>query len=116
MGDNNSQTVIKIGDIAIKMYDGIVRSYECHIFSNLKGNLILLGILEDEGNLFKFNNTLKVMKGFLVVMKWPKRNGLYYLVGETGTSQDSHLFTIAESKFKLCIIGWGVLGIRARSL
>lgn len=84
MGDNNSQNVLWTGDIAIKMYDGIVGQIKnVRYVLNLKWNLISLGILEDERHTLKSkNNTLKFLKGSLIVMKGPKRNGLYYLTRE----------------------------------
>lgn len=49
MGDNNSQNVVGVGDIAIRMYDGVVRQLrEVRYVPNLKRNLISLGTLEDE--------------------------------------------------------------------
>lgn len=54
MGDNNYQSVLGIGDIAIRIYDSIVKQLKnvIHV-SNLKRNLISLGILEDEGHFFR---------------------------------------------------------------
>lgn len=103
MGDNNSQTMIGTGDIAIKMYDGIVRTLRnVRYVPNLKRNLVSLGILEDEGYTCKSDNKiLKIMKGSLVVMKGPKRNGLYYLEGETVISPDSDALTVNENKSSL---------------
>lgn len=54
MGDNNSQSVLGIGDITIRMYDGIVRQLKnVRYVPNLKRNLISLRILEGEELTFK---------------------------------------------------------------
>lgn len=84
--DNNSHSVFRIGDIAIMMYDGIVKQIKNvrHVSNLKKKNLILLGILEYEGHTLKFeNNISKIMKEFLVVMKGPKKNGLLLLYGRS---------------------------------
>lgn len=103
MGDNNSQIAIGIGDIVIKIHDRIIRPIRNVRYTpNLKRNLISLGIFEDEGHIFKFDdNTLKVMKGSLVVLKRPKRNGQYYLLGETVITQYPSYFTVAENKSEI---------------
>lgn len=59
MGDNNTQTIVGISDIAIKMHNGIVRSIKnVKYVPNLKRNLISLRILEDVGHMFKSENNI----------------------------------------------------------
>ncbi|KAL2472248.1 Uncharacterized protein Adt_40384 [Abeliophyllum distichum] len=116
MGDNNSQTVEGIGDIAIRMHDGIVRPLLGVTFvPNLKRNLVFLGVLEDENCMFKSDfGTLKILKGSRVVMKGPKRNVLYYLQVESLHAKDSGLVSINDDRLDLCIGGWDTLGQRAK--
>ncbi|CAA3009529.1 Retrovirus-related Pol poly from transposon TNT 1-94 [Olea europaea subsp. europaea] len=103
MGDNNSQNMVGVGDIAIRMYDGaITQLRNVRYVPNLKRNLISLGSHKDEGYTFKSGNKiLKIMKGFLIVMKGPKRNGLYYLEGRTEIPVDSSLLIVSKDKTKL---------------
>ncbi|KAL2517494.1 CCHC-type domain-containing protein [Abeliophyllum distichum] len=95
MGKNNSQTIEDICDIA-RMDDGIVRPLlGVRFVPNLKRNLVSLGVLEDLGCMFKSDfGTLKILKGFLVVMKGSKRNGLYYLRDEALHAKDLGLVSI----------------------
>lgn len=94
MGGNNSQTVVDISDVDIKMNDGIIRPIR-----NIRYVPNLRGILEDEEHTFKSNNnTLKIVMGSLAGTKGPKRNGLYLLVGDIITSQDSSMFIVTENK------------------
>lgn len=94
MGGNNSQTVVDISDVDIKMHDGIIRPIR-----NIRYVPNLRGILEDEEHTFKSNNnTLKIVMGSLAGTKGPKRNGLYLLVGDIIISQDSSMFIVTENK------------------
>ncbi|KAL2517835.1 CCHC-type domain-containing protein [Abeliophyllum distichum] len=69
---------------------------------NLKRNLVSLGVLEDDGCMFKFDfGTLKILKGSLVVMKGPKRNGLYYLHSEALHAKDSGFVSINTNRSDL---------------
>lgn len=71
----------------------------------------LIGTLEFEEHVFKYeNNTLKVVKGSSVVTKGTKRNRMYYLVGDTITSQDIILFTVIENKSSLWHNRTGYIG------
>ena len=114
MGDNNSQNVIGVGDIAIRIYDGAVTQLRnVRYVPNLKKNLISLGSLEDEGYTFKSGNKiLKIMKGSLIVMKGPKRNGLYYLEGRTEIPFDSSLLAVSKDKTELWHNRMGHIGFK----
>lgn len=96
--------MVKIVDIVIKMHNGIVRPTRNADISLIffKKKSYSLGILEEEGHVFIFgNNTLKIMKGSLIVMKGLKRNGLYYLEGNTILVPDPSLFTVIENRYEL---------------
>lgn len=114
MGDNNSQNVVGVGDIAIRMYDGAVTQLRnVRYVPNLKRNLISLGSLEDEGYTFKSGNKiLKIMRGSLIVMKGPKRNGLYYLEGRTEIPFDSSLLTVSKDKTEIWHERMGHIGFK----
>ena len=65
------------------MFDGVIRTLTGvrHV-PKLKKNLISLGVLDSCGHKFtRFDGTLKVSKGVLVVMKARKTGNLYKQVG-----------------------------------
>ncbi|KAL2533054.1 Retrovirus-related Pol polyprotein from transposon TNT 1-94 [Abeliophyllum distichum] len=54
MGANNTQVAVKIGNIDIRIHDGMVRTiHNVRHVPNLKRKLVALGVLEDEGYWFK---------------------------------------------------------------
>ncbi|XP_070041648.1 uncharacterized mitochondrial protein AtMg00300-like [Nicotiana tomentosiformis] len=62
------------------MFDGITKNIECWHVPRIKRNLISLSTLDDQG--YKFhseNGTLKVCKGFIVLMKGKLHSKLYHL-------------------------------------
>ena len=67
------------------MFDGMERiMQEVRYVLDLKRNLISLGMLDHIGCSFKVENGgLKVVKGFMVVIKNVKMNELYILDGRT---------------------------------
>uniref|UniRef100_A0A2N9G8B6 CCHC-type domain-containing protein n=1 Tax=Fagus sylvatica TaxID=28930 RepID=A0A2N9G8B6_FAGSY len=70
MGNDGTSTIIGMGTIKIKMFDGVVRTLEevRHI-PDMKKNLISLGTLDSKGYSYKFENgIMKVSKGAMVVM------------------------------------------------
>ncbi|RVW69880.1 Retrovirus-related Pol polyprotein from transposon TNT 1-94 [Vitis vinifera] len=75
----------------IKHYDGIERVLEdVRSIPELKRNLISLGMLDKSGYTFKSEpNSLRVVRGSLVVMKWTIKNGLYTFTGQTVTNKVS---------------------------
>ena len=80
MGNDASCKAVGIGNIIIKMFDGVVRTL-CDIkhVPNLRKNLISLGILDC--NRFSYKSTsrvMKVSKGAMTVMKGQKLAGNIY--------------------------------------
>ena len=58
------------GSLQIKMYDGIVITFETLYVPGLRKNLVSLGALDKQG--YKFvggEGQIKVLKGVMVVMK-----------------------------------------------
>ncbi|KAL2525382.1 Retrovirus-related Pol polyprotein from transposon TNT 1-94 [Abeliophyllum distichum] len=82
------------------MHDGMIRTiHNVRYVPKLKRNLIALG---DEGYWFKSEGSvLKIGKGALVVMKGPKKNGLYYLQGEALMSNGSNSLSVNEDRTEL---------------
>ncbi|KAL2472246.1 Retrovirus-related Pol polyprotein from transposon TNT 1-94 [Abeliophyllum distichum] len=81
-GNNYHKKVVEVlGNIAIRMHNGMVRIiHNVRYVPKLKRNLIFLGVLEDDRYWFKSKGSvLKIIKGSMVVMKGPKKNGMYYL-------------------------------------
>ena len=85
MGNDATCSVIGIGTVKIKMFDGVVR-----VLSNvrhvpyLRKNLISLGVLDDLGYSYSSKGGItKITKGALMVMKGQKVNTLYKLIGNT---------------------------------
>eukprot|EP00253_Pinus_taeda_P022622 PITA_22622 len=99
MGNNVSCQTVGMGDIKIKMYDNTVRTLtSVRNVSNLKKNLISLGVLDSNG--YKFtgqNDVLKVFKGALVVMKVEKVRNIYRLKGSTQISPNQQVQLEARS-------------------
>ncbi len=86
MGNDASCKVVGIGNIKIRMFDGVVRTL-CDVrhIPDLKKNLISLGALDSNGFSFKSEGgAMKVLKGVMVVMKGQKVSGnIYRLLGST---------------------------------
>ena len=85
MGNNATCTVIGIGTVKIKMFDGVVTvlSNVRHV-PNLRRNLISLGVLDDLGFSYSSNGgIMKITKGALMVMKGQKVSTLYRSIGNT---------------------------------
>ena len=86
MNNNVSCKVTRIGNIKIKMFDGVVRTL-CDVrhVPDLRKNLISLGTLDY--NKFSYKSTsgiMKVNKGIMTVMKGQKlARNIYKLLGTT---------------------------------
>ena len=91
LGNNKHCKILCIGTVRIKHYDGIERVLEdVRSIPELKRNLISLGMLDKSGYTFKSEpNSLRVVRGSLVVMKWTIKNGLYTFTGQTVTNKVS---------------------------
>ena len=85
MGNDATCSVIGIGTVKIKMFDGVVRVLNNvkHV-PNLRKNLISLRVLDDLGYSYSSNGgIMKITKGALMVMKGQKISTLYRLIGNT---------------------------------
>uniref|UniRef100_A0A2N9HCZ1 Integrase catalytic domain-containing protein n=1 Tax=Fagus sylvatica TaxID=28930 RepID=A0A2N9HCZ1_FAGSY len=83
MGNDATCSVIGIGTVKIKMFDGVVRVVEDvrHI-SDLRKNLISLGLLDDLGYSYSSKGgVMKITKHTLLVIEGRKVNQLYRLIG-----------------------------------
>ena len=86
MGNDASCKVAGIGNIIIKMFDGVVRTL-CDVrhVPDLRKNLIFLGTLDY--NEFSYKSTsgvMKLSKCAMAMMKWQKLVGnIYKLLGTT---------------------------------
>ena len=84
MGNDASCSVFRMGNIRVKMFDGVIRML-CDVrhVPDLRKNMISLGTLD--GNCFNYKSTngiMKVSKGVLTVMKEKKLVGnIYKLMG-----------------------------------
>ncbi|GKV08223.1 hypothetical protein SLEP1_g19888 [Rubroshorea leprosula] len=84
LGDDTALPIVGIGNILIKMYDGMVRTFEVRHVPGLKKNLISMSKLDSKGcRYFCAGGVLKVSKGALVILKGKKVGGLYHLQGST---------------------------------
>ena len=79
MGNNQSCNITGIGSVRFKMWDGLYRTLDnVRFVSNLRRNLISLGMLDSNRGSYKSENgILKVMKGSMVVLKGILKQGLY---------------------------------------
>jgi hypothetical protein len=89
MGDNSPCTVVGMGTVQIKMFDGIVRTLtEVRHVPSMSRNLISLSTLDTKG--YKYtagDGVIKVTKGSLVVIKGDlKAENLYVLRGSPGSA------------------------------
>ena len=85
MGNDATCSVIGIGTVKIKMFDGVVRVLNNvrHV-PNLRKNLISLGVLDDLSYSYPSKGgIMKIIKGALMVMKGQKISTLYRLIGNT---------------------------------
>ena len=98
MGNNITCTVVGIGTMRIKMYDGVVRTLsDVRHVPDLKKNLLSLGIFDSQG--YKYTGeggVLTIYKGAMVFIKGKMVNGLYTLqestiVGSTAIYSSSNL-------------------------
>jgi hypothetical protein len=89
MGDNSPCTIVGMGTVQIKMFDGIVRTLtEVRHVPSMSRNLISLSTLDTKG--YKYtagDGVIKVTKGSLVVIKGDlKAENLYVLRGSSGSA------------------------------
>ena len=98
MGNNITCTVVGIGTMRIKMYDGVVRTLsDVRHVPDLKTNLLSLGVFDSQG--YKYTGeggVLTIYKGAFVFIKGKMVNGLYMLqestiIGSTAISSSSDL-------------------------
>ena len=89
MGNNMTCSMVGIGSIKFKMWDGTIKILvKVRHIPDLTRNLFSLGMLEKKGYNYKSEGgVLRVMKGSLVVMKGLLQNGLYVLQGSVGTGE-----------------------------
>ena len=83
MGNDATCSVIGIGTVRIKMFDGVVRVFEDvrHI-SDFRKNLISLGVLDDLGYSYSSKGgVMEITKGTSLIMKGREVNQLYRLIG-----------------------------------
>ena len=90
--------ILGIGEIRIRMFDGIVRTLkDVRFIPELKKKLISLGQLDNSGLTYKTDGGfLKVPKGSMVVIKVERKNMLYELLGETCVTQGSKGMSLLE--------------------
>ena len=89
IGNDASCKVVEIGNIKIKMFDGVVTTL-CDVrhIPELRKNLILLGALDSNKFCYKSESeVMKVSRGVMTVMKGKKIAGnIYRLLGTTVVS------------------------------
>ncbi|KAG6675871.1 hypothetical protein I3842_15G127000 [Carya illinoinensis] len=85
MGNDALCKIIGIGNIRIKMFDGVVRTL-CNVrhIPNLRKNMISLGTLDCNRYSYKsVSEVIKVSKGVLTMMKGQKLSGNIYILQVT---------------------------------
>jgi len=87
MGDDFTCIMDGVCTVLIKMFTGIIRELkDVRYIPQMKKNFILIGALEAHGLQFSSRDRfLKMLKGFMVMLKDVRRNNLYYLKGNTVT-------------------------------
>ena len=87
MGNNHACKTVVLGDIKIKMHDGVVRTLmDVRHVPGLWKNLISVGALDSGGcKIVTENGVKRVVRGSLTVMKGVRHGNLYTLSGTTVT-------------------------------
>ncbi|GKV46876.1 hypothetical protein SLEP1_g53839 [Rubroshorea leprosula] len=98
LGDDTTLSIVRIGNIWIKMYDGTVKTFKVRHVSGLKKNLISMSELDSKCYRYSWEGgALKVSKRALAILKGKKVGGLYHSQGSiangtcvvsTSSSQD----------------------------
>ena len=85
MGNDISCKVIGIGEIRVRLAYGSVKVFtEVRHVPGLNRNLIALGVLDQQGCVFKGEGrAMKVTRGSMAIMKGSRRNTFYTLEGKT---------------------------------
>ena len=85
LGNNHACNIKGIGDIKLKMHDGIIKTLTAvRYVSELKRNLISLGELDKSGYSYRGDGgVVKVARGLLICMKAVLQNGIYVLQATT---------------------------------
>lgn len=85
LGNNKPCKVLRVVSIRIRIWDGMERLMQnVRYVPELKRNLVSLGMLDEQGYVFKVERgVLKVLKDSRVVMKSCKKKGLYSIQGKT---------------------------------
>ncbi|GKV46880.1 hypothetical protein SLEP1_g53841 [Rubroshorea leprosula] len=82
LGDDTTLSIVGIGNIQIKMYDGIVRTFKVRHVPGLKKNLISMSELDSKGYRYSCEGgALKVSKRALAILKGKKVGSLYHSQG-----------------------------------
>nr|KYP40490.1 Retrovirus-related Pol polyprotein from transposon TNT 1-94 [Cajanus cajan] len=105
LGDDEELGVKGSGAVQIKMYDGMVRTFDAWYAPGLRKNLISIGILDKQGYNFSGNDgQITVSKGVLVVMKGKLQHEIYVMLGNSfqGTVSISHSLEQQVDNTKLC--------------
>ena len=113
MGDNTSCQVRGIGDIQLKMFDGVTRLLQkVRYLLYLRRNLISLGQLDSMRYTYKEEGgKIKITKGALVVIKAAIRDGLYEMIGETDIKDQA---TSLMAEINKTVLWHNRLGHRAK--
>lgn len=95
IGDGILLTVVGIGTIILRMFDGVIKTIEYQYVPYMKRNLIFLPSLDLKVINFMQNDALKVCKGFKVLIKGNLKSRFYVLQGsvvsgETGITFQSN--------------------------
>jgi hypothetical protein len=124
MGNGVHCKITSIGNIRIKMFDGVIRTlYDVRHVLEVEKNLISLGIFDSNGYGYKSEGgVMKVTKGAMVVMKGHKSSkNIYKLLESTVVGE----ITSVESEFDCTILWhmrlgymseWGMLELHKRNL
>ncbi|GKV37331.1 hypothetical protein SLEP1_g45370 [Rubroshorea leprosula] len=98
MGDDHPCKVKGIGTFLLKMHDGVVGELtKVRHVPDMRKNLISLSALDTNGYTFSSGGgAMKVVKGFLVVMKGRKDMKLYVLQGSTVTSSTNVVSSLSD--------------------
>ena len=85
MGNDATCSVIGIGTMKIKMFDGVVRVLNnVRYVPNLRKNLISIGVLDDLGYSYSLKGgIMRITKGALMVREGRKVSTLYRLIENT---------------------------------
>jgi hypothetical protein len=101
-GDGTRRSVMGIGTVKIKMFDGTIRTLgDVMYVPRFRRNLISLSQLDSKGcRMLSAGGVVKISRGCMVLMKGEKCGGMFRLIGKTQTSKVARKRCAEEKRYQ----------------